>query len=385
MNILLITYYFGETASGLISKRVAEALALKGLDIEVVTSSKIEDGYNDKIHVHSIISPIKKGCVLGRILAKLRESRLVLINHYFWEIRSKWYASKLVSNKHIDIVYSRSSPIDACIVGDYIKKKYGIPIVQHFSDPIPAPYEYLPSSNRRRLLTKLVRDILTSCDLASYGNLDMLNYIMKQCDLDINNKVFISPDMASGDSIIYIERKKRDLLIFTYLGNIYGGRNPYVLFDALNELIKTGLSLELRIYSQLDTVDIVKYPFVKCYPKTNDIISALADSDILVDLDGDDLIPVFISSKLKDYLLINRPILSITPNNSPSSRLLKGLETVCVSNNNLNSILTGVKQLLLDIPEEKYNERALLVNQFSPNNVANTIIDNFKRLKPEIS
>lgn len=380
MNVLLISYYYGTTASGVISRRVAESMATNGIIVEIITSSRV-DSTNDRISIHSIVNHSASNSFINKVITRIQSVKFLYITNFIWRRRVEKYVCTFLNNHKIDVLYCRSSPVDACLVGEMIRKKYNLPILQHFSDPIPPPLEYLPNSRRRSILINRIKEVLNGCNMVSFGNEFMANYVQEQCSISFNDKLFISPDMASGEQIEYYYRKRGQTIVLTYLGNIYGGRNPRFLYEAINELNNKGSHIELRIYSEVEKSITDKYTFVKSYPKTKSIIKVLADSDILVDIDGDDKVPVFISSKLKDYLLINRPILSITPLNSPSRILLRDLNSVCVVENKSRLIAEGIQRIVnTNITDDCYCERKSLIKQFCPTVVVNGIIDNLQKI-----
>ena len=114
---------------------------------------------------------------------------------------------------------------------------------------------------------------------------------------------------------------------------------------------------------------------------TRDVNGALEHSDILVDIDGDDQRPVFISSKLKDYLLINRPILSITPEMSPSEQILKDIDSVATSRNQIEAITSAIRSILdNDYKSWSYDDRSRLIEMFNPSTIADNLLLTLKNL-----
>ena len=122
--------------------------------------------------------------------------------------------------------------------------------------------------------------------------------------------------------------------------------------------------------------------YVICHNWATDLNDVVANSDILVDLDGDDIEPIFMSSKLKQYLVYNRPVLSITPHNSPTSYLLKEMQTAEVVINNVEDIYMAILVIAeKEIAEDMYYERLPILQSFSPKRVVNELINRMTILR----
>jgi len=89
---------------------------------------------------------------------------------------------------------------------------------------------------------------------------------------------------------------------------------------------------------------------------------------------------VFISSKLINYLMYDKPILSISPENSPARDLLKMCtRSVFFCTHSKNSIF----QKLIEINDfthgfDIYNEREQLRSEMQSKNIINKLIDSLK-------
>ena len=223
--------------------------------------------------------------------------------------------------------------------------------------------------------------MIKSATLVSYGNEAMLNYVKDVVGFDFSTKSFISPDMASGGTLQYTPSPTGSSVVLVFFGSLYGGRKPYPLFDAVAGLIYKGYNIELQVYSNVSKDVSATYPFVKNMAYNSNVFEALAKANILIDLDGDDEIPVFISSKLKDYLLINRPIVSITPNGSPSRNILGDMKTIQVVNNVDEQIKNAIEHYIkYPMDNKQYSERNSLITYFCPETVGGDLLKEIARI-----
>ena len=263
------------------------------------------------------------------------------------------------------------------MVGADLRKLYHIKTLMHFTDPIPAPVPHITEGSVREKLSKKADYIIKNSDFVSFGTQQMLDYQKTLSKYLDNKRVFVSPDAASSDTIKFTSFQS-GFFILTYLGSISGTRSSKNLFEAIKTLNSDGKKISLKIYSKRPIGEPV-CEGVNYVGSTDNVQKALVESNCYVDIDGNDTPPVFISSKLKDYLINNRPIISITPIGSPSQVLLNNLKTVQVCQDEKEQIIRCIENLYLkNIENAEYIERTAIVEQFSPKRIANQIISVLK-------
>lgn len=382
MKILFLSYSFGGSASGKISARIVNELAALGHHVVSIVAEKNSSEFIAD-NVTLIICPniLKKNGWGERIRIKVYTmfGLSAYNSHFFWRYRAFKKSNQIINKWEPDWIYARSTPIDPCLIGLKLRKKYGIHLLCHFADPLPSPVNNENQKNGiwYKFLYQTMK-IVKDADLVSYGTQQMLDYIQSLLTFSFKDKSFESPDATiDTDRIIDLPSSNKDKIVLVYLGSIYGNRNPNFLFKAIEKLNQMGYYSEIRIYSQLPNTSVA--PWIKYMGYTNDIFNALSDASILVDLDQDDAVPVFISSKLKDYMIVNRPILSITPPNSPSANLLKDISSVRVVRNTEDQILSAVMELI-NIREFDYSDRLNCIKTFSPAVIVNKIIHEMKSI-----
>lgn len=369
-KLLFITYGFGNsTPVGVGAERIVSALANHGFQVYVITSKGVDStipNVDITIKRNTPRLPFKTSSKLSIFLGKE-------LYYLAWEIKA-YFAAKAILYRNQDIVaiYTRAVPISVCPIGIKLKKKFHIPLLMHFTDPIPAPPEWLSDKKSRKRLIKQMQGLLPQANRISFGNRHMLWYEENVLNISLQNKAFISPDPGPSSLTFLPQKKHNDHTInLLFLGNIYGNRNPSYLFEAIKQLSTYPIKFYLFGSNRGD------YPeFVVSKGRTDDIISVMQESDILVDIDGNDETPVFISSKLKDYLSVNRPILSITPLNSPSREILCGLSTVGIAINELQEIKKTILKLInTKYSDYDFNERIPILETFSSDQIVLDIIE----------
>ncbi len=375
MNILLISYNFGSTASGIVTYRVAKQFIAIGHQVSIVTSvnGTIENDLNI-IECKPLVPDNSFIIRLSRWLIRtfLKDS---LEYNYLWRYRAYKKCKSLIKECKYDLVYCRTTPIDSCYVGDRLKREFDVKLLQHFADPVPSIYS---TKNCWRLskLKRDFRDILRRADYISFGTQEMLDYQLNELNFDFSNKAFVSPDSASSGRPVFISRVKHDSLTLLYLGGFGDQRNPFPLFEAVRQMNDCGERVDLLVYSNKPRTLNYSNKYIFFLGRTNDVMKALAECDICIDLDIIADNSVFISSKIKDYLLINRPILLITKDNSPTYKLCRNCRTIFSTYNCSDMIVKCLMSINKEMPvDNEYTERESILNYFSPSTIVNSIIE----------
>lgn len=375
-KILFITYAFDKnTPVGAGAKRIVSELANLGIHVVVVTSQNCGElipNVDVIVRKNTPRLPVK----LSNRLSNLFGKELL---YFIWERRAYSAGKRMLNNNRDTIaIYTRANPIAVCPVGIRLKKKFNIPLLMHFTDPIPAPIEWCPNELIRKRQTKQMLSFLPHVDLLSFGNKHMLLYQERILGRSLQDISFVSPDPGFREMVYLPLRKDSDNIVkLLFLGNIYGNRNPTQLFEAIESI--SGFTIKLYVYGN-NSSDFPSFVIKK--NRTDDVRSVMQTMDILIDIDGDDETPVFISSKLKDYLSVNRPILSISPPNSPSREYISKLVTVTTTINEKNHIITALYKLLNSkFNDEDYGEREEVLKVFNPERVASEILNHIKEIK----
>lgn len=381
MNLLLISYYYGDTASGIITQRVAEAFRLRGNTVFIVTgNSSIEDD-----GLYKCPNLFSDSGFVSRAIRKLywMLTKDTLEYQFVWRRRAFRKSCKIIETNSVDWIYCRTSPIDAFQVGDKLKRKYGVKELLHFTDPVPSEFSTFNQYILNRLINKY-KDIIERADLLSFGTIEMQRHEQKLFDMNLSKKAFVSPDAAKSPVFVSLPPKEgiEDSIILVYLGSIAGYRNPLPLFHAVDSLRTEGYNVKLLVYSVRPVS--IKYDSEGIYycGRTPHVEQALQQADILIDLDVKMKNSPFISSKIKDYIRVNRPIVAITQKNSPTYNATDGLSTIVLVENEESVIRTAIiKALSFGNNPEQYHERQELLNYFSPQVVVSTIINRMKQLE----
>lgn len=360
MKILILTFNLGVTASGIITNRLVNELYNKGHEIVVLTGFSDDEERKFKVTKCSPfpLKPARLYTFIGNMIQRD-------LNLIFWELRAYYNAKKIMKLFHPDIIYARSSPGCSFNVGLRLSRKYNIPLALHFVDPLPATPDWHPNTKYRRKITKTYLPAIVHATSISFGNEAMLIYQQETTNMYLRNKSFILPNPIPERRIF--NPPSSHAVVFTFLGTFIGSRSPESLLAAFSRVLKKEPSCELRIYGtsyKLMSNYLNQYgeigDKIKILDRTSDIYKVFEESTILVDVDANVPRQVFTSNKVMEYLSVNRYILSITPDNSPTSNLLKELKNTCfVTNHCVNNVESAmIKAINTEWSDALFNERA---------------------------
>jgi glycosyltransferase involved in cell wall biosynthesis len=149
-----------------------------------------------------------------------------------WKLSAVALAVKTISQKHIDLIFSTSSPVTAHLIAARLKKKFLLPWVADLRDLWTQNHNY-PYNERRRRKEKLLEkktldntDMLTTVTTPLIGRLasqhgDKVRYIPNGFFPDLENS---SPSEQQFEKFTIL-----------YSGQIYPGKqNACIFLDAMN-------------------------------------------------------------------------------------------------------------------------------------------------------
>lgn len=349
LKVLLISYLLPPVVNpqSILSARVAKYLQMAGHEVTVLGATDAEN-LNSTHGVDTSLNFDLRDVRVWRVPDRAQEGVVAgvlkkVVNHE----RSGYWVSQCVrealhgsGGSQFDVIYSLAYPMASNIVGMRLKQKVRIPWVAHFSDPGFLAFNLRFKSPIRTYLTR-------STELSIFRYADGVTFVNQQTL--IRNTTFnpayrekcaviphlFDPDCFRGKQDSRVDRKT---LRLSYIGSLYGKRNPFNAILALDRAMATvgqGLSnAEFHLYGAIDP-DIQtrlekewRLPWVKLYgPIDYDAsIQAMFDSDYLILLDWSGEDNLYFPSKLVDYLAACRPIIGITPMRSYSAGLLRDLK-----------------------------------------------------------
>jgi len=317
--------------------------------------------------------------------------------------------TKYNEHKH-EVVYSSSIPAFTHIAAYMIKRSNkNVTWIASFSDPIVnSPYkkdkETLAEYN---LITKVGFHVYILIYMNNIYERVAMKYADKiiyvsdeQRDFMIDNNPQIDKQILMDKALVvpfnYIKdwdvynqlivdqphTSQNKPLIATHFGRIYGLRKIDNFLLALQKLNEEIIDLQDKIVFQQYGEIIPRYQkmirelkleklFV-CYDRVayNIVSEKMKACDVLMLFDtitNDDQPQPYLPSKILEYIILRKPILSICQKNSPTYRILSDLGHECLEND-VNDIVVYLRKIINSLPKYDYD-----INSYENENVPRII------------
>lgn len=347
MRILFINTELGKRAPGKVYESfINDYIEKYGEEnIDIITTESSGNLNNVRIFKRKNIHP------------RLRKLSVILFSIDIFDLILSKKINKSIDTSKYDIIFSLMSLHNfmPLYLGSILKRSNKeIDWHVYSVDAVPPPLGWGESMFYRNGLIKMMRSYFRGINKFYSSNEVMLNY-----QLNLLNYPFLGEKGYIHTPAKYKQKKFFDknndgFFNLLYTGGIYGVRRPESLIEAF---YKITLQYEkTRMYfvgTSPISVDLSKYDdvfkskiiFVKY---TDDLEKYYQLADILVDIDADLDNDVFMSSKFFNYIMINRPILSITRKNSPTHlyTLKNSLENVHFAKHHTVDIENILKNLI---------------------------------------
>jgi len=364
-HILICSYEYGMDSGpeGICTYRLASALKQKGHKVTVITSDIPTADFKE-----GIISLPTKALKPSSIFLFIEK----VINRILWSKHNLSWIFRVATSKdnNYDLIYGRSMPLMSNIAAWLLSMKLSKPLMLHFSDPPLSPWVKFPTI-AYIFVKSISKTFYKSAISITFTTEEAIGYTEKRMGWRSVSKAHVLSHVAPDIKNLDYQNIQENL--FIYAGGIYGKRDPEPLLMAFKALIAEKPDACLHFYGtknvQLEKC-IEKNALnnnVKIFPFTRDIDSVFSKANVLVALDAFEDEALFISTKIIDYYMVNRPVLLLSPKKSPTSQLSqKFLNTVQVSENDEEKIFHSM-QVLLNKPINEYDfkRRFLEMRKFS--------------------
>lgn len=382
-HILICSYEYGPGSGpeGICTYRLAMALVQEGIRVTVLTSDFLgEFDGTASIQVLQISTYPFKPQPFWRFFSKVLANWRFLGRdyHIFWQNR----LAHMDSPVDIDLVYGRSMPLSGVIAAWRLARRNRLPLFVHFSDPVISPW-YMPTGMPLHFLRWAYRSITRKSLGVSFVTSQALSYTERTMSVPLGEKAFVLPHVAPSPMRFGPPKNGNVAPVFLYAGSFYGTRNPRCLLDGFALFLqKEGCGLFRFFGADEDLVlrearQLGISESVEVFPFTQNITETFRSADILVALDASEGDPVFMSTKIVDYLMVDRVILLVSPVNSPSSQLVARFpETTITVPENPTEIAAAMADLVRrEHRAVDFARRFAGMEEFSPTNVAKKFLE----------
>ena len=371
MKIIVISKNVGRTTPGIVTERLIKGLS-QSHELDILTVD-----YDPSMDLDKVNRVIKyKYREMTKPLSKL------FISIFSADPLDLFFAKKAIAqcdNKY-DLILSliSSNHYASLMIGNKLAKKITVKHFAHFLDAIPAPGGWLKNDYFFKGLQRFISKNLSQVDGLFSTNQKMLDYQLatfKHRD-NLISGVNYNPSSGKMEYYDYCRNGKNS---FLFTGGLYGPRKPDYVLGAFKQILKeypdstlefVGSKLPidcLSIFSSDEREKIIIHPFTK------DLTDYYRRATALIDIDSDLPGDVFLSSKIINYLTINRTIISETGDNSPSSELFKGVSSILQCGHSVDELAAAMKEAIQQQGKVNFSDREKVISLFDLNSVINKL------------
>jgi glycosyltransferase involved in cell wall biosynthesis len=355
-SVLILAYYYppSPAVGGVRPYHFAKYLQRYGYSVTVITGS--EQGDNKPENVIYVPPPERtKRTVRGLSELVLRKFFFPYDDAMLWAAGAYQAAAPILADRPGSFVFSTFPPINTHIAALALKRRYPIHWIADFRDPLAnCPGRLV--SNQRRTFTQgsiwadnTIESLTFRYADKLIANSDVVAAMWKKSHPEWAHKVEhiwngFDPEERLTAAAIPVKNSK----VMVHVGGIFQARHPGLLLASLDRLIGNGWlapdSFRLRLIGFIEDGSITdKATFDRLLqlgvvevtgtvPKAQ-ALRELRSADYLLLLDVNDFdAGQQLPSKIFEYIQIGRPVIALTPRNSPAERILNnsGIRNLCL-------------------------------------------------------
>lgn len=257
---------------------------------------------------------------------------------------------QLLARRRFDCMLATHPPMGTLRVADSLARKHRIPWIADLRD-IPDEIDV----HRRRWITRRSVAMLSRVCLSASHIVTVSDPLRERLrsHYGLTSPVSVVHNGFEEDLLAGIEIPQRsNSFRITYCGHLSYGRNPVLVLDALELLASRGVDLGgvgVHFYGTAlnGTLSLKRRPswaMVHCHGRAShhDTLVAQAESAVLLSLASPGA-PGILTSKIFEYAMIGRPVLSIPADNSVLDDFVRcaAIGTVCDSAEEVARFLEG--------------------------------------------
>jgi glycosyltransferase involved in cell wall biosynthesis len=360
----------------IIKKKIFEPYALAAL-FSKKNTQKISSG---------IIPNQKKQSVLQKMLLWIRGNAFVPDARVLWVKPSIKFLEKYIQEHQIDTIITTGPPHSLHLIGLGLKDKLAINWIADFRDPwttIGYHDQLKLSANAAQKHKQLEAKVLNAADAILVTSTST----KKEFQVLTKNSIHV---ITNGYDVEKVDKLPLDdKFTLAHIGSFLSQRNPRILWKCLKEIIKE--NKEFKNDFQLKLIGAVSPEVVQTitefrldafvnnlgYVSHKEAVSHQRTSQVLLLIEIDaEITKSIIPGKLFEYMVSERPILALGPENSDFESIIKSTNTGVFHQYNE---FDELKQTILSF-YEKYKTQSLQVHavglqQYSRKNLTKQLVD----------
>lgn len=284
-----------------------------------------------------IISETKTQSFIEKIMLYVRGNYFIPDARKAWVKPSVVFLSEYISKENIKTIITTGPPHSLHLIGLHLKEQLGVKWIADFRDPWTTIgyHKALKLTEASKAKHKaLEKQVLNTVD-----QLIVTSFTTKKEFQKLTNKpIHVITNGYDYESIPPFEMDSKFTL--AHIGSLLSKRNPEILWQVLSDLIAENESFSKDF--QLNFVGFVSETILNSIEKNNlsdyvnkigyvshkEAVAFQKKSQILllIEVDSEDT-KCIIPGKLFEYMVSNRPIIAIGPNDSDVEKIIKETNT----------------------------------------------------------
>ncbi len=273
-----------------------------------------------------------------KITFREKIGRWIRANIFIPDARVGWYpyairtGKRYIRENNIDVILSSGPPHSVHLTGLKLSRKTGIPWIADFRDPWTdiSFFNDLPMLGFvQRLHNRFERKVLQRASAVTVVSPSWKELLKSKTA----NRYDVIYNGYDEDDFKDLKIRETEKFIISYVGNLYGSRDPEKFWEALNHLIneKRLSNINVRLIGNVDATVLASISkngldeFVSIIPylQYKEALARMAESSLLLLLiEQWDAAAGMIPGKLYEYLAVKRPVLGIGPPHGDAAQIL---------------------------------------------------------------
>lgn len=381
MRILIVSYGFGQqqSAEAICTTRFTAALC-EHAETTVLTSAPLASCDDTGFTVLGL----DRRPLLPRAFVRLLTGAAdrFVSPHVAWTTR----CSRVEVSPRPNLVYGRSNPVSSNLAAASVAARLRVPFIAHFSDPLPSPWD-VPNTREWHRKLKVAEFIIGRANAVSFTTQQAADFVRDLVGTPAGDTpFFVVPHVAPPLSLHGSARTNGPIL---YAGRFYGRRTPDALLGGFALMSRQLPHVRLRMVgdanpsraralaSRLGVESKVEF-----VPFCDDLRPEYERAAVLVTVDAQEDVPVFLASKSVEILCTRRPVLAITPARSPFRSLAAAAHPTvrCVAESH-DEVAAALSSLVrADFGPRDYDSRLASMAEFSGPQVASVFLSSAKAI-----
>ena len=284
-----------------------------------------------------IIPDQKKQNFIQKLLLFIRGNYFIPDARKYWIKPSVKYLSEYILDNNIKTIITTGPPHSLHLIGLKLKQKLDIKWLADFRDP----WTTIGYHKKLKLSKFSIKKhkLLEAQVLQNANEVIVTSYRTKEDFKKFTNQpITVITNGYDNDNNINIELDNKFTL--SHIGSLLSDRNPEVLWEVLKLITRENKAFEVhfqlnlvgtvsqKIFKSLDEYDLNRYVNIVGYVSHKEAIIYQKKSQLLllIEINSDDT-KCIIPGKLFEYMVSNRPIIALGPNDSDVEKIIQSTNT----------------------------------------------------------